>query len=102
MAHITGGGLIDNLPRVFPDDCDAVIRLGSWPIPSIFQLLLKIGEMRQTEAYRTFNMGIGYAMVVARRHAQDILAALRKHRERAYVIGEIRARHGKRPRVVLE
>jgi phosphoribosylformylglycinamidine cyclo-ligase len=98
MAHITGGGLLDNLPRVFPDGCDAVIRLGSWPIPSIFQLLLKLGQLDRSEAYRTFNMGIGFALIVGRHHAQTVLAALKKRREKAYIIGEIRRGAGKHPR----
>lgn len=102
MAHITGGGLVDNLPRVFPDDCDAVVRLGSWPVPGIFELMLKLGELKRIEAYRTFNMGIGFALVVSRRHAAAILAALARRHEKAYVIGEIRARRGKGPRVALE
>ncbi len=102
MAHITGGGLLDNLPRVFPDNCDAVIRPGSWPLPGIFELLLKLGRVERTEAYRTFNMGIGFALVVARRHVDTIVESLAKRREKAYIIGEIRARRGKRPRVTLE
>jgi phosphoribosylformylglycinamidine cyclo-ligase len=102
MAHITGGGLIDNLPRVFPDDCDAVIALGSWPVPGIFGLMVNLGRLARVEAYRTFNMGIGFALIVAKRHVGAILAALAKRGERAYVIGEIRARRGKRSRIVLE
>jgi phosphoribosylformylglycinamidine cyclo-ligase len=102
MAHITGGGLLDNLPRVFPDNCDAALELGSWPMPGVFQLLMNLGRLERTEAYRTFNMGIGFALIVGRRHVGAILAALAKRREKAYVIGEIRARRSKRPRVVLE
>jgi phosphoribosylformylglycinamidine cyclo-ligase len=102
MAHITGGGLLDNLPRVFPDDCDAVIRLGSWPVPGIFGLMTQLGNLDRAEAFRTFNMGIGYTLVVGRRNANAILKALANRREKGFVIGEIRARKPRRGRVVLE
>lgn len=102
MAHITGGGLLDNLPRILPNNCDAAIRLGSWPVPGIFRLLDRLGRLERTEAFRTFNMGIGFALVVGRRDAGAILAALKKRREKAFIIGEIRARRSGRPRVVLE
>jgi phosphoribosylformylglycinamidine cyclo-ligase len=102
MAHITGGGLLDNLPRIFPRDCEAVIRLGAWPVPGIFDLLLEIGRLERTEAFRTFNMGIGFVLVVGRRQAGAVLAALKRRREKAYVIGEIRVRRSRGGRVILE
>ena len=65
LAHITGGGFIDNIPRVLPKKCDAVIRKGSWEVPPIFQLLPAKGGVAEAELYQVFNMGIGMTMIVA-------------------------------------
>ena len=65
LAHITGGGLIDNLPRVLPDDCDAVIEIGSWKVPAIFQILQERGCVPRDEMYQVFNMGIGMVAIVS-------------------------------------
>ena len=65
LAHITGGGLIDNLPRILPRNCDAVIETGSWRIPEIFQILQEKGKVPREEMYQVFNMGIGMAVIVA-------------------------------------
>ena len=89
-AHITGGGLIDNPPRVFPRGTAAEIRLGSWPIPPLFRTLVAKGRLKMAEAYRTFNMGIGMIVVVAR---QDV-AKVRKT-VRCYEIGRIVKGNGK-------
>ena len=103
MAHITGGGITENLPRIFPSSCQARIRLDSWPVPGIFNLLQRLGPVPRDEMFRTFNMGIGFVLVVGTRDAGAILRALKRRRERAYVIGEIeRAARGARVRVVLE
>jgi phosphoribosylformylglycinamidine cyclo-ligase len=65
LAHITGGGLIDNLPRILPDDCDAVIDTKSWKVPAIFQILQERGRVPRPEMYQVFNMGIGMVAIVA-------------------------------------
>ena len=65
LAHITGGGLIDNLPRVLPKNCDAVIETNSWRVPPIFQLLQQKGKVDRAEMYQVFNMGIGMVAIVA-------------------------------------
>ena len=65
MAHITGGGFIDNVPRVLPKKCDAVIKKGSWDMPPIFQLLADKGGVEEGELYQVFNMGIGMTLIVA-------------------------------------
>jgi len=78
MAHITGGGFIENIPRVLPTGVNAHIRLGSWPMPPIFELLRSEGALTHDDCYRTFNMGIGYIIVVpadAREEAMRVLAA---------------------------
>jgi phosphoribosylformylglycinamidine cyclo-ligase len=95
MAHITGGGVTGNLPRVLPSGCAVNVRLGSWPVPPVFGLLQRLGALSRDEMLRTFNMGVGFALVVGRRDVGPVLAALKRKRERAYVIGEVvRAKRG--------
>jgi phosphoribosylformylglycinamidine cyclo-ligase len=77
LAHITGGGLIDNLPRILPPNCDAVIETRSWRIPPIFQVLEKNGKVDAREMYQVFNMGIGMVAVVAKINAQRAMSILR-------------------------
>ncbi len=89
LAHITGGGLIDNLPRVLPKNCDAVIDTTSWKTPAVFELLAKHGRIPRAEMYQVFNMGIGMAVIVAARHAADIARQLKAKR-----IGVIEAGSG--------
>src|SRR4029434_7892319 len=64
MAHITGGGITENLPRVLPERCRAVIHPSTWPLPPIFRVLQDAGRVEEAEMRRTFNMGIGYGLVV--------------------------------------
>jgi len=80
LAHITGGGLIDNLPRVLPSNCDAIIETKSWRIPRIFQILQQNGNVDAQEMYQVFNMGIGMVAIVANRHAQRTASILRAKR----------------------
>jgi len=89
MAHITGGGLPGNLPRVLPAGCRAVVRRGTWRTPPIFALIERLGRVSRAEMDRTFNNGIGFVLVVARRAAADVVAHLRARRLRPVVIGEI-------------
>lgn len=89
MAHITGGGLTENLPRVLPRQCQAVIDKASWPKPVIFELLRQGGEIEETEMYRTFNYGIGMALVVPAKEADDVMVRLSGLKEQAFLIGEI-------------
>ena len=77
LAHITGGGLIDNLPRVLPKNCDAVIDTTAWRVPKIFQILQDNGKIDRTEMYQVFNMGIGMVVIVAPRDAQKIAKQLK-------------------------
>jgi phosphoribosylformylglycinamidine cyclo-ligase len=80
LAHITGGGLIDNLPRVLPKNCDALIETKSWRVPKIFQLLQEKGKIDRTEMYQVFNMGIGMVAIVAARDAETIARDLKAKR----------------------
>jgi phosphoribosylformylglycinamidine cyclo-ligase len=90
LAHITGGGLIDNLPRILPANCDAVIETKSWRVPRIFQILQKNGNVDAREMYQVFNMGIGMVAIVAERNARRAMSILRAKR-----IGLIEAGSGR-------
>jgi phosphoribosylaminoimidazole (AIR) synthetase len=76
MAHITGGGITDNLPRVLPQDTGALVRLGSWDVPAIFRFLQGAGRVPQEDMLRTFNMGIGLIIVTAPGDVDALLGAL--------------------------
>lgn len=91
MAHITGGGFIENIPRVLPDGVNAEIDYGSWPVQPIFRLLQRTGEVSNRDMFTTFNMGIGLIIVVAEQDAEQALAALREAGETPYQIGRITA-----------
>jgi phosphoribosylformylglycinamidine cyclo-ligase len=77
LAHITGGGLIENLPRILPPNCDAVIETKSWKVPRIFQILQQKGNVDLREMYQVFNMGIGMAAVIAEQNAEPTMSILR-------------------------
>ncbi|MBI3252577.1 MAG: phosphoribosylformylglycinamidine cyclo-ligase [Candidatus Omnitrophica bacterium] len=89
MAHITGGGFFDNIPRVLPKGCGARIHTGSWPVPRVFRWIGEAGRASLTEMYRTFNMGIGMALVTPKERALKVISRLGKFKERAWVIGEV-------------
>jgi len=89
LAHITGGGLTENIPRILPPRCAAHIRIGSWPVLPIFTLLQELGQIEQAEMFRVFNMGIGMAVLVAPRNLTAIQRHLGRQRQTYYSIGEI-------------
>jgi len=89
LAHITGGGFLDNIPRVLPKNCDAVIRRGTWPVLPIFRLLQNEGHVDEMEMYEVFNMGIGMVLIVDGGKVDAVLASLKRKKEPAYVIGEV-------------
>jgi phosphoribosylformylglycinamidine cyclo-ligase len=91
MAHVTGGGLTGNLPRVLPAGCKAVVERESWTVPPIFTLIRDRGEIAEDEMLRTFNMGIGLVIVVAPEHADHARRLLASFGETVSMIGEIRA-----------
>lgn len=95
MAHITGGGIIENLPRVLPQKCNAVIKKQSWPKHKIFSFMQEKGPVEENEMYRVFNMGIGYILVVAEDFADSIKMKLEKYGEKVYKIGKIAPGTGK-------
>ncbi|GAA4725541.1 phosphoribosylformylglycinamidine cyclo-ligase [Brevibacillus fulvus] len=89
LAHITGGGFTENIPRVLPEQTSAELTLGSWPIPPIFSMLQELGQISQADMFRTFNMGIGMVAVVDAKEASDVLEMLAELGEPAYEIGVI-------------
>ncbi|MGH9778304.1 MAG: phosphoribosylformylglycinamidine cyclo-ligase [Candidatus Acidiferrales bacterium] len=88
-AHITGGGLTENIPRILPRNSAVEIRLGSWPVPPLFRLLERLGKLRAGEMLRTFNMGVGMVLIVPRRHMANVQKSLKRHREKSFVLGEV-------------
>jgi len=80
LAHITGGGLVDNLPRILPANCDAVIETKNWRVPRIFQVLEENGKIDPYEMYQVFNMGIGMVAVVSARDAERAMLMLKAKR----------------------
>jgi len=89
IAHITGGGLLENVPRVLPHGCKAVINRNSWTVPVLFQLLQDGGNVEDAEMLRTFNCGIGMVLAVPEEEAEEILIRLAGLSEQAFIIGEI-------------
>ena len=89
MAHITGGGITENLPRVLPRGTAAVIELGSWPVLPLFEHLQQLGSVPQDEMLRTFNMGLGMLMVVPSAKFKKAQTVLERVGEKAYTIGRI-------------
>ncbi len=99
IVHITGGGFQDNIPRVLPESCKAVITLDSWDIPDIFTFLQTRGNIPQDEMLRTFNCGIGLVIIVPRQDTEEILFQLEALGEKGYLLGEIEARKENEPPV---
>jgi phosphoribosylformylglycinamidine cyclo-ligase len=89
MAHITGGGITENLPRVLPRGTQAVVELGSWPVPPIFRYLRRLGKISQDEMLRTFNCGVGMILVVPLKHVKKVEAELKRRREKFFCVGRI-------------
>jgi len=89
-AHITGGGLVDNLPRILPATCDALIHTSSWNVPAIFRMIQRGGEVSIDEMYEVFNMGIGMVLVVSKIHAPEVVTL-----SKGKVIGQVTPGSGK-------
>jgi phosphoribosylformylglycinamidine cyclo-ligase len=94
LAHITGGGLLENIPRVLPGGCHAIVDVEGWPLPPVFALLQSGGEVAAAEMARTFNCGIGMAAIVAEADAEAVVEALEAAGETIYLIGHVES--GKR------
>ena len=92
MAHITGGGLVENIPRTLPENMCAELARQSWNMPPLFQWLQEQGQIADNEMHRVFNCGVGMIVVVAAEHADEALALLNTHGEQAWKLGHIRPR----------
>jgi len=101
IAHITGGGLVENVPRVLPPGVRVVLQASSWALPPVFAWLQRAGNIAGSEMHRTFNCGIGMVLIVAAEHAGAALAGLRERGETAAVIGEVQAREAQDPATVV-
>ncbi len=101
LAHITGGGLLENIPRVLPDYTHAVIDKTRWQMPEVFQWLQENGNIDATEMYRTFNCGIGMVVCVAEAQAEDALSQLKALGESASIIGHIQTSDNETPEVLI-
>ena len=102
MIHVTGGGFVENIPRVLPQSCKAVIQKGSWYCPPIFKFLQEKGGIPEEEMLRTFNCGVGLILVVPEAEAKDVLFQLHALEESAFAIGYVAAREEGEPPVVFE
>lgn len=91
IAHITGGGLTENLPRVFPSGAELqfTLKLGSWPVHPIFRVIQSMGSVREHEMFKTFNMGIGFVLIVSREDSKGAVRKLNRLGEKAYIIGSV-------------
>lgn len=89
MAHITGGGIPGNIPRILPKGLYAEVKIGSWPVPEIFHFIKKTGNISDSEMKKTFNMGIGYVMVIPYKNAEKAVLLLKNIGYPAYIIGNI-------------
>ncbi|MDR0775444.1 MAG: phosphoribosylformylglycinamidine cyclo-ligase [Azonexus sp.] len=101
MAHITGGGLLENVPRVLPENTVAELQKAAWPRPRLFDWLQAEGQVAENEMHRVFNCGIGLAIVVAAADAEAAMAELKAQGEDVYRIGRIRARQGDEPQTLV-
>ncbi len=102
LAHITGGGLTENIPRVIPENCKAVIDTQSWTFPPVFQWLQQAGNVQIREMYRTFNCGVGMVIAVPANAKDQALQLLKSLGEQAFVIGHIAKADGEEHQVELQ
>lgn len=102
IIHITGGGFIDNIPRLLPKKCKAVIKLGSWEIPPIFRYIQYRGKIPGKEMLRVFNCGIGMILVVSSDQVDETMLLLKALKEEAYIIGHIDKMNENDPQVVFK
>ncbi|MSQ62899.1 MAG: phosphoribosylformylglycinamidine cyclo-ligase [Betaproteobacteria bacterium] len=101
LAHITGGGLVGNVPRMLPDGMRAVLRKKMWPRPEVFNWLQKNGNVEEAEMHRVFNCGIGMVLAVAREHVAAAMMLLKREGELAYEIGFVEAGNAGEPEAIV-
>ncbi|NIP29753.1 MAG: phosphoribosylformylglycinamidine cyclo-ligase [Candidatus Dadabacteria bacterium] len=101
IAHITGGGLLENIPRVIPSSCSVKLDSKRWKLPRIMELIMSVADIELKEMYRTFNCGIGLVLIVSSDQAEDIISYLNENGEDAFVIGEVVENDKDRERVII-
>jgi phosphoribosylformylglycinamidine cyclo-ligase len=101
LAHITGGGIPGNLPRVLPRGMQATIELGSWPVLPIFSYLARLGGLDREELLRTFNLGVGMILIVPPKNVRAVEGELKRRREKFYRIGQVRSADARKPPVIF-
>jgi len=103
VVHITGGGFFDNIPRIIPNSCRAIINKKAWDVPPIFNVIQEMGDIEEQEMFRVFNMGIGMMIIVSEKECQDIMEQLKMEAlgEKAYLIGVIEKREDNEQQVIL-
>lgn len=94
MVHVTGGGFVENIPRVLPEGLGATINLGSWDMPKLFDYMQEKGNIETVEMYKTFNMGIGFILAVNEEDVDVLMSAVEAIDEKAYVIGKVKSGQG--------
>ncbi len=94
MAHITGGGFIENIPRMLPEGLGAQLQESNWEVPAVFKLMEKIGDLDRKEMYNIFNMGTGMVLAVDQEMAQDVMTHFNENGEKAYLIGTVTDKEG--------
>ncbi len=99
IAHITGGGITGNLPRIIPKGCKAIVQKGTWDTPAIFTFLREKGNISEEEMLRTFNNGVGMILIARSKEVDDILARLRSFGEKAFLIGEVGKADGEQEKI---
>ncbi|MCP0886764.1 phosphoribosylformylglycinamidine cyclo-ligase [Ligilactobacillus sp. WILCCON 0076] len=102
ISHITGGGLIENLPRMFNDSLQAQIEINSWEVLPIFKYLKNLGDLSQADCYETFNMGIGLVMAVAPEDYAEVTKLLTEAKERFYRIGQLKKRPENESKITIK
>jgi phosphoribosylformylglycinamidine cyclo-ligase len=95
LAHITGGGFVDNIPRVLPKTCDVIVRKGTWDMLPVFRIIEEQGGVEESELYQVFNMGIGMTLIVAADQAKNVVRAIERRGHRAWIIGEVTQGRGR-------
>ncbi len=103
VVHITGGGFFDNIPRIIPNSCRAIINKKAWDVPPIFNVIQEMGDIEEQEMFRVFNMGIGMMIIVSEKDCPDIIEQLKMEAlgEKAYLIGVIEKREDNEQQVIL-
>jgi phosphoribosylformylglycinamidine cyclo-ligase len=94
MAHITGGGLLENLDRALPKNLDAVIDTSSWKVPDVFRVLQDAGKVDPAEMYRTFNMGVGMVVICAPSDVKEVLSAAARAGIAGWIVGSLKPGSG--------